>query len=178
MTAPTADRRHPATVYPPDPQVRIREIRAGDEAVIAALFGDLDPESCRRRWFGAVDVRRAADWAAHPERVAAVGLLAFAGDALVGHAVLVPLSSGRGEVAFEVAAPWRHHGIAGALLERLIAAAGAHDLREVYADVLPENTDMLVVLREHGRHAESREGGVVSVTIPVAERRHPAQDRA
>jgi GNAT superfamily N-acetyltransferase len=92
--------------------------------------------------------------------------------------VLVPLSSGRGEVAFEVAAPWRHHGIAGALLERLIAAAGAHDLREVYADVLPENTDMLAVLREHGRHAESREGGVVSVTIPVAERRHPAQDRA
>jgi RimJ/RimL family protein N-acetyltransferase len=160
----------------PPPSVRIREIRDGDEDAIARLLGDLDPESCRRRWFGAVDVRRAAGWAAHPERVSAVGLLAFAGDELVGHAALVPLPDGRGEVAFEVAAPWRHHGIAGALLERLITAAGARGLREVYAEVLPENADMLAVLREHGRHGESREGGVVSVTIPVAHRSDPAEN--
>jgi len=165
--SPSATAR-PAAVRSPDPHVRIREIRPGDEDAIARLLGDLDPEACRRRWFGAVDVRRQANWAAHPERLAAVGLLAFAGDELVGHAVLVPLPDGRGEVAFEVAAPWRHHGIAGVLLERLLAAAGTRGLRAVDADVLPDNADMLAVLREHGRHAESREGGVVSVTIPVA----------
>jgi GNAT superfamily N-acetyltransferase len=50
-------------------------------------------------------------------------------------------------VAFEVAAPWRRHGIAGALLERLLDAAGERGLREIYADVLPQNADMLAVLR-------------------------------
>lgn len=156
---------------PPAADVRIREIAAGDEDAIARLLDDLDPESRRLRWFtGAVDIRRAADWAAHPERCRAVGLLAFAGDRLVGHAALVPDADGRGEVAFEVAAAWRHHGIAGAFLERLLDAAAVRGLREIYAEVLPDNADMLAVLSEHGPHAESRACGVVSVMLPVAQR--------
>jgi acetyltransferase len=150
------------------PPVLIREIHAGDEDAIGRLLDDLDPESRRLRWFtGAVDIRLAADWAAHPERCRAVGLLAFAGDRLVGHAALVPAADGRGEVAFEVAAAWRHHGIAGAFLERLLDAAAARGLREVYAEVLPDNADMLAVLREHGEHAESRDEGVLILTLAV-----------
>jgi len=157
--------------------VHIREVRAGDEAAITQLINGLDAESRRRRWFtGAIDIDRAADWAAHPERCAAVGLLAFAGAGTVGHAVLIPLLDGRGEVAFEVAAPWRHHGIAGALLEALAQVAAARGLHELYADVLPDNADMLAVLREHGPHAESRYGDVVTVTLPVPAR-PPADPR-
>ena len=159
--------------------VCIREIHAGDEDAITRLLIGLDAESRRRRWFtGAADVGRAASWAAHPERFSAVGLLAIVDGELVGHAVLVALADGRGEVAFEVAAPWRHHGIAGALLERLLEAAAARGLHEVYADVLPENADMLAVLREHGQHAETREGGVVSVAIAVTPRSTPRSPRA
>ncbi|MCW3013771.1 MAG: CoA-binding domain protein [Solirubrobacterales bacterium] len=151
--------------------VCIREVRAGDEAGIERLLEGLDPESRYRRWFtGAVDLHRAADWAAHPERFSAVGLLAIVDEELVGHAVLIPAPQGRGEVAFEVAAPWRYHGIAGTLLERLLDAAAARGLRELYAEVLLGNADMLAVLREHGEHAESREGGVVTVTLPVGSR--------
>ena len=146
--------------------VAIREIRAGDEPAIERLLGGLDAESRHLRWFtGGVDIRGAEDWAAHPDRVRAVGLLAFVGDEPVGHAVLVPGPGERGEVAFEVAAPWRRHGIAGALLERLLEAAAERGLREVYADVLPQNADMLAVLREHGEHGETREDGVVIVTL-------------
>ena len=146
----------------------IREVRAGDEAAIEHLLGALDAESRYLRWFtGGVDMRGAEDWAAHPERVGAVGLLAFEGDEPVGHAVLIPCRNGRGEVAFEVAAPWRRHGIAGALLERLLDVAGERGLREIYADVLPQNADMLAVLREHGEHAESRDANVVIVTLPA-----------
>jgi GNAT superfamily N-acetyltransferase len=149
----------------------IREIRPGDEAAIDELLGGLDAESRYRRWFtGGVDIRGAEDWAAHPERVTAVGLLAFIGDRPVGHAVLIPTGDGRGEVAFEVAAQWRRHGIASALLERLLGAAADRGLREVYADVLPENADMLAVLREHGEHVESRKGGIVIVTLPAPQR--------
>jgi GNAT superfamily N-acetyltransferase len=152
-----------------DMNVCIREVRLDDEAAIKRLIGGLDSESRYLRWFtGAVDIRQASDWAAHPERFSAVGLLALVDGEPVGHAALIPLADGRGEIAFEVAAPWRHHGIAGALLERLLAVGGARGLRELYADVLPHNADMLAVLREHGQHGESRVDGVVTVTIPVA----------
>ena len=151
-----------------DANICIREVCAGDEAAIDDLIAGLDPESRFLRWFSAgVDIHEAADWAAHPARFSAVGLLAFAGEEPVGHATIIPLADGRGEVAFEVAAPWRHHGIAGALLERLIEIGTARGLQEIYADVLPRNADMLAVLREHSEHAESYRDGIVTVTIPV-----------
>ncbi|MGI8623545.1 MAG: hypothetical protein ACR2NB_08665 [Solirubrobacteraceae bacterium] len=57
--------------------VRIREIRDGDEGAITQLLDGLDSTSRYLRWFtGGADVRKAADWAAHPERASAVGLLA------------------------------------------------------------------------------------------------------
>jgi RimJ/RimL family protein N-acetyltransferase len=152
------------------PDLRIRRVGPTDEALVVRLLEGLDEESRYRRWFtGAVDVGKAASWAAHPERAAAVGLLALVGDEPVGHAVLVPLPDGRkGEVAFEVAAAWRHHGIAGALLDRLVAAAADLGLLVVYAEVLTENADMLAVLRERGEHEEHRDGGTVTVTLPVS----------
>jgi GNAT superfamily N-acetyltransferase len=165
---------HPRTVA--DGLV-IREVRAGDDDAIERLLGGLDADSRYRRWFtGGVDIREAERWATHPDQVGAVGLLAFVGAQPVGHAVLVPCTARRAEVAFEVAAPWRRHGIAGALLERLLELAAEHGLREIYADVLPENADMLAVLREHGEHSESRDDGVVIVTIaaPAAGAPSPA----
>ena len=153
---------HPSTAG----TLLIREVRAGDGAAIERLLGGLDAQSRYRRWFtGGVDIAGAERWAAHPERVGAVGLLALAGEEPVGHAVLVPSTDARAEVAFEVAAPWRRHGIAGALLERLLELAVDRGLREVYAEVLTENADMLAVLREHGGQTERRAGGVVTVTL-------------
>jgi GNAT superfamily N-acetyltransferase len=158
----------PGPLRAADPRIRIRELRAGDEAALDNLITGLDPESRFLRWFSAgVDIHAAIDWAAHPGRSHAVGLLAFAGEEPVGHAVIIVLDDGRGEVAFEVAAPWRHHGIAGALLERLLVVAAGRGLREIYADVLPGNRNMLAVLREHGEHAEALRDGIITVTIPV-----------
>lgn len=45
--------------------------------------------------------------------------------------------------------------------------AADRGLHELYAEVLPENADMLAVLREHGEHEETRDGTVVTVTLPV-----------
>lgn len=156
-----------------DGELQIREVRSGDEAAIDRLLGGLDAESRYRRWFtGAVDIGGAEDWAAHPERMGGVGLLAFIGGQPVGHAVLIPAGDDRAEVAFEVDALWRRRGIATALLTRLLEVAADRGLGEVYADVLPENADMLAVLREHGVHVESRVDGVVVVTLPA-----PSADR-
>jgi GNAT superfamily N-acetyltransferase len=106
-----------------------------------------------RRWFiCAVDIHRAAAWAAHATREGAVGLVATtAADELVGHAALVPLDEARGEVCFGVAAPWRRHGIAGRLLAELDRRAKRRGLTTIVAEGLAENSSMLAVLREQGR---------------------------
>lgn len=151
------------------PLVTLRPVVPGDLPRLEALLGELDDQARYRRWFTATtDVRRAAFWAAHPEAWDAVGIVAVAPDGeLVGHAALVPIDHARAEVCFEVAAPWRHHGVAGRLLCELVRRAAQRDLRTLVAEVLPENIDMLAVLREHGPCSEHREGGVVELELPV-----------
>lgn len=157
-----------ATVVSPAQTFAVREVREGDDAAIALLLGGLDATSSYRRWFtGAVDLPRATDWAAHPARFDATGLLAFVDDEPVGHGVLVACADGLGEVAFEVAADWRRHGIASALLDHLMVTARVRGMRGIYAEALAENHDMLAVMREHGPHTESRDGPVVTVSLAL-----------
>ncbi|MDO9356929.1 MAG: GNAT family N-acetyltransferase [Solirubrobacteraceae bacterium] len=147
----------------------VRPVRESDEAGIGRLLAELDPDSRYLRWFSyAVDVRGASRWAAHPEIDAALGFVAVADEEIIGHGVMIPLSGESGEVAFEVAAPWRRHGVATALLDAIIASALLGGTRQLTADVLTGNADMLAVFREHGLHTEIREGGVVSLTVPLA----------
>ncbi|HEX6389502.1 MAG TPA: GNAT family N-acetyltransferase, partial [Solirubrobacteraceae bacterium] len=148
--------------------ITIREIHPGEDAPgLEALLSGLDARSRYLRWFsGAVDVHRAARWAAVPERQHALGLVAVADNEIVGHGVLVPLDDDRAEVAFEVAESWRHHGIAGGLLDALAAAGRERGLRLLTAEVLAENADMLAVFREHGARC-SRGEGVVDVELAI-----------
>ncbi len=149
--------------------VLVRPVVPGDLDALDALLSSLDDQSRYRRWFtGAADVPRAAAWAAHPERQDAVGLVATTPDGrLVGHAALIPMDDARAEVCFEVAASSRHQGIAGRLLTELDRRAARRGLTTLVAEVLPENADMLAVMREHGPCRERREDGVVEVTLPV-----------
>jgi L-amino acid N-acyltransferase YncA len=134
-----------------------------------ALLNGLDEQSRARRWFtGAADVHSAVAWAAHPERHHAVGLVAVtATGEVVGHAAMVSIDDARAEVCFEVAAPWRHHGVAGKLLDGLAQRAVQRGLRTLVAEVLTENADMLAVLREHGRCRERRQGAVLVLELPI-----------
>jgi len=149
--------------------ITIREVGAGDAAALDALLSGLDARSRYLRWFtGAPNVRHASEQAAHPERQHAVGLVAVAGEQIVGHAMLVPDTDGRAEVAFEVVAAWRHHGIAGALLTALGDAARARGIATLFAEVLAENTDMLAVFGEHGARLSTPTSGVVTVELDAA----------
>jgi RimJ/RimL family protein N-acetyltransferase len=152
-----------------DPEVLVRPVRPGDLVALDALLSSLDAQARARRWFTcAVDIHRAAAWAAHPTREGAVGLVAAtAAGELVGHAALIPLDGARGEVCFEVAAAWRCHGIAGRLLAELDRQAARRGLTTIVAEVLAENSSMLAVLREHGPCHEHRDHEVVEVTLRV-----------
>ncbi len=167
------------TLGPPAP-VTIRPVRPGDLAALDGLMTSLDDEARYRRWFtGGADVHRAAIWAADPERQHAVGLVAASADGeLVGHAAVLPLDATRAEVCFEVAGDWRHHGIAGRLLDELELRASERGLVTLVAEVLPENADMLAVLREHGPCREHRDGTVIELQLDVALQRTGSVARA
>jgi len=149
--------------------VSVRPVAPGDLPALDSLLSALDSRSRYRRWFtAAADVHRAAAWAADPGREGAVGLVAVSPEGeLVGHAALVPMDDARAEVCFEVAAPWRHHGVAGGLLAELARRALDQGLLTLVAEVLPANADMLAVLREHGPCRERRGDDVVDLDLPL-----------
>jgi GNAT superfamily N-acetyltransferase len=147
----------------------VRPVVPGDLPGLDSLLSGLTDQARYRRWFTAApDIHRAAAWAADPEGQHAVGLVAIAPNRdLVGHAAFIPLDDARAEVCFEVAAPWRHQGVAGLLLDELMRRAAKRGLRALVAEVLAENADMLAVLREHGPCRELRNGGVVELELPL-----------
>jgi RimJ/RimL family protein N-acetyltransferase len=151
------------------PCVALRPVLASDLPALDALLSALDSQARYRRWFtGATDVHRAAAWAADPANGDAVGLVAIAPNGeLVGHAALIAMDHARAEVCFEVAAPWRHHGVAGRLLAELERRAAQRGLRTLVAEVLVENVEMLAVMREHGPCHEHRDGGVIELELAI-----------
>jgi GNAT superfamily N-acetyltransferase len=131
--------------------VSIRPVTADDEAAIFAFLTDLSEDSRRLRFFSA-----AADLGSEARRGAAGddaehhGLVALApGRGIVGHAIYVRLPAAkRAEVAVEVADDLHHLGLATLLMIRLAQFAEQHQIPRFFAEVLPENRDMLAVFRD------------------------------
>ena len=148
------------------PPVVIRPADPGDLAGIELLLDGLSADARYRRWFSAaVDLSAAARWAVHPP--GGFGLVAVVSDEIVGHGALVPSSPGHAEVAFEVAAPWRRHGIATHLLQALERQARERGIDTLEADVLYFNAAMLTVFSEQRDCTKSSDGTVVHVTFPA-----------
>ncbi|MCW2957596.1 MAG: CoA-binding domain protein [Solirubrobacterales bacterium] len=148
--------------------LRIRPVAPEDREGIEQLLEGLSLEARERRFFtGAVDLGRAAAWATHPERVDAVGLVVAGPDGIAGHGVLVPMDATTAEVAFEVAASWRHQGVAGALLRALEQEARARGVTRLVAEVLARNADMLAVFRERGPLTQRADGSAIHVVMPL-----------
>jgi GNAT superfamily N-acetyltransferase len=132
-------------------QITFSPVRLADEPVILEFLTHLSAESRRRRFFtAAIDLRAET----HREMTGAVadhyGLLArAAGLGIVGHAIYVRLGlSPRAEVAVEVADDLHHLGLATQLMIRLARSAEKRDITRFFAEVLPENRDMLAVFRD------------------------------
>ncbi|MGI8429331.1 MAG: GNAT family N-acetyltransferase [Solirubrobacteraceae bacterium] len=153
-----------------DRRVRIRAIRADDEAAVLALLESLSLESRRRRFFSvAINLPEAARVASHSAWPEAVGLIALADDdqALVAHALAIRTSEHEAEVAFEVADAYHGDGLATLLLIRLAALAEAHGITHFVADVLPENHPMLAVFQDAFPQHESHRSGIFDVRFPT-----------
>lgn len=126
----------------------IRAVRWQDEAAIFTFLAGLSLDSRRKRFFtAAVDLRAEAHRGAAGDDVDHHGVLAIAPQReVVGHAIYVRVpGSERAEVAVEVVDDLHRMGLATALLIRLAQFAESRQITRFFAEVLPENRDMLAI---------------------------------
>ena len=132
-------------------EVAFAEAGAEDEPAILEFLTHLSAQSRRRRFFGAaIDLRAETHRELLGDGCDHHGLLAWCADLkVVGHAIYIRLPGGsRAEVAVEVADDLHHCGLATQLIIRLARHAEAAEITQFFAEVLPENRDMLAVFRD------------------------------
>ena len=153
-------------------RVEYRALRHDDRSELVAAVGRTSTQTLYRRFFA---VKRSftekevaffldVDFVEH---VALVAVVEEGGQPVIaGGGRYIVVQPGQAEVAFVVIDAYQGQGIGGALMRHLAAIARAAGLRELVAEVLPENTPMLKVFEKSGlRPATRRESGVVHVTL-------------
>jgi hypothetical protein len=151
--------------------VLIRTVTSEDEASIRKFLTSLSLESRCLRFFSAgVNLRAEAHRGAAGDDVDHHGLLAIAPErGVVGHAIYVRMpGAGRAEVAVEVVDDLHRMGLATVLLIRLAQLAEPRQITSFFAEVLPENGDMLTIFRD-GFGAETvARPGEVDIEFPTS----------
>jgi ribosomal protein S18 acetylase RimI-like enzyme len=97
------------------------------------------------------------------QHVALVALMPVDGQLqIAGGARYIMTSPGTAEVAFAITDAFQHRGLGSLLMKHLIAIAREKGLREFVAEMLPENTAMLELLRKSGLELTTqREHGLI-----------------
>jgi acetate---CoA ligase (ADP-forming) len=132
-------------------KVSFSPVSPDDEPAILEFMTHLSADSRRLRFFsGAIDLRAEAHREVTGDVADHYGLVArAAGLGVVGHAIYVRApDSARAEVAVEVADDLHHLGLATHLVIRLAQFAEERQITRFFAEVLPENRDMLAVFRD------------------------------
>jgi RimJ/RimL family protein N-acetyltransferase len=155
-------------------QIEIRALKPIDEKDMLAAVDRTSAQSLYRRFFGAKrhfsDSERAlflsVDFANH------VALVAIAEDAgqrsIVGGGRYIVVRPGVAELAFTVIDKYQGQGIGACLMRHLASLARDAGIRELIAEVLPENIPMLKVFQNSGFSLQTKHrGGVVNVTLDV-----------
>jgi GNAT superfamily N-acetyltransferase len=155
-------------------RVEIRALRPDDEVDFLAAVDRTSAQSLYRRFFGAKrdfsDKERAfflnVDFTNHVALVAVVEAERRA--VIIAGGRYVVSRPGAAEVAFVVTDDHQGQGIGAALLRHLAAIARSAGLKELVAEVLPENISMLKVFEKSGlKLSTKREPGVVHVTLQL-----------
>jgi len=131
--------------------VYARSVTPGDEPALSEFLSGLSMESRRLRFFTCgANLRAEAHRGAAGDDADHHGVIAVAVDGgVVGHATFVRAAgSQRAEVAVEVADDLHHLGLATLLMTRLAKSAEDRQISHFFAEVLPENLDMLAVFRD------------------------------
>jgi len=136
--------------------IEIRALRPDDGPGMLAAIGRTSTQSLQRRFFApkkGFSEREMAfflniDFENH---VALVAEIAEEGHpVIIGGGRYVVSGPGQAEIAFVVIDPYQGQGIGTILMRHLALLARDAGLKELIAEVLPENTAMLTVFRKFG----------------------------
>ena len=152
--------------------VEIRALRPSDAEGMQQSLGRMSTESIVRRFFAprkgfsAQEVSRFVD-VDFVGQVALVALMDSDGrHGIVGGARYIVLAPGIAEMACAVEDSHQGRGLGRLLLQHLGVLARAAGIRQIRADVLPENRPMLGLLRSSGLvAATAHEEGAVQLTL-------------
>ncbi|MFZ1952172.1 MAG: GNAT family N-acetyltransferase [Pseudolabrys sp.] len=156
-------------------RVEIRALRPDDEVGLLAAIERTSAQSLYRRFFGAKrdfsEKERAfflnVDFINHVALVAVVEAENRA--VIVAGGRYVVLRPGVAEVAFVVVDDFQRQGIGAVLLRHLAAIARAAGVKELVAEVLPDNIPMLKVFEKSGlKLLTKRELGVVHIALQLS----------
>ncbi len=137
-------------------KIEIRALQPEDENDMLAAIGKTSAQSLQRRFFVMKrhfsDKERAffmdIDFKNH------VAIVALAEDAgrkiIVGGGRYIVFEPGRAEMAFVVVDTWQSRGVGSLLMHHLVKIANDAGLKQLTADVLPENTAMIKVFGKFG----------------------------
>lgn len=147
---------------PQERQLVVRPVEPSDVDGLVALYGGLDPDDHRRRFF--CSYRPPPTWfveLADPEARRGARLVAVVETAststLVAEAGYAGLPNGNGDLELVVARPWR--GWLGPyLLAELCTVAASRGVPNLEADVLTTNGPMLALLRRRGAVVMEHDG--------------------
>jgi RimJ/RimL family protein N-acetyltransferase len=154
--------------------IDIRALRPDDETQMLAAVSRTSPQSLYRRFFGPKKGFSESEKAfflnvSFTDHVALVATVQQSGRAeIVGGARYVVAEPGIAEVAFTVIDEFQGKGVGSALMRHLVSLARRASLKQLIADVLPENTAMINILRKSGLPTTiSRAKGVIHVRLDL-----------
>lgn len=155
-------------------RVEIRALRPEDWKGLVEAVNRASAESVRRRFFS---IRRhfserEIDFFSNIDFISHVALVVVAEEGgephIVGGGRYVVVDPGRAEIAFALVDEYQGQGIGAALMRYLAALARDAGLKELIAEVLPENLAMLKVFQKSGLNpTTTRDVGVIHVSLPL-----------
>jgi RimJ/RimL family protein N-acetyltransferase len=155
-------------------RVEIRALRPDDQADLLAAVGRTGAESLFRRFFALKRsfTEKEIEFFVNIDFIAHVALVAVVEEEgrpmLVGGGRYMVVQPGKAELAFAIVDQYQGQGIGARLMHHLAAIARICGVRELIAEVLPDNTPMLKVFEKSGFDLSTkREPGVVHVALQL-----------
>jgi RimJ/RimL family protein N-acetyltransferase len=156
-------------------RVEIRALKPDDQADLIAAVERTSAKSLYRRFFGARRdfTKQEIAFFVNVDFINHVALVAMADEegrsVIVGGARYVVLGPGKAEIAFAIVDEYHGQGIGAALMRHLVTIGREAGLKELVAEVLPDNLAMLKVFEKSGLRLEmKRESQVVHVALRLS----------